>query len=188
MTLHRIQQRWRIHLSSTLAYRVQRRSATSSEVRETLDSISTRTSAYLSSYCRGVPTAAIKGVAITSLLLVSGLQAWSTKAGTRAQIATTAFKVIAIVAVFVAGLVYLGLGKIASSFSFEGSTHNATGYALALFSALWVSPPSSASLLHPRAFLSPPTFLTRIISHRRMTVSIKQTMSRETVNLVLCRK
>lgn len=88
---------------------------------------------------RGVPTAAIKGVAIICLFLVSALQAWSTKAGTRAQILTTAFKVMAIVVVFVAGLVYLGLGKVASSFSFEGSTHNATGYALALFSALWVS-------------------------------------------------
>ena len=107
---------------------------------------------------RGVPTAAIKGVAITSLLLVSALQAWSTKAGTRAQIATTAFKVIAIVAVFVAGLVYLGLGRIASSFSFEGSTHNATGYALALFSALWVSLLSALFrfLPHPR---SPPTLI-----------------------------
>lgn len=110
---------------------------------------------------RGVPTAAIKGVAITSLLLVSALQAWSTKAGTRAQIATTAFKVIAIVAVFVAGLVYLGLGKIASSFTFEGSTHNATGYALALFSALWVSPLSALFrfLPHPR---SPPTLISDI--------------------------
>ena len=125
---------------------------------QTLDSSRLVKSANFRTYCRGVPTAAIKGVAITSLLLVSALQAWSTKAGTRAQIATTAFKVIAIVAVFVAGLVYLGLGRIASSFSFEGSTHNATGYALALFSALWVSLLSALFrfLPHPR---SPPTLI-----------------------------
>ncbi|GAA5879546.1 hypothetical protein JCM16303_003247 [Sporobolomyces ruberrimus] len=86
---------------------------------------------------RGVPTAAIKGVAIICLLLVSSLQAWSTKAGTRMQVVTTAFKVLAIFVIFVAGIVWLCLGRIASRFSFEGSTHQPTGYALALFSALW---------------------------------------------------
>lgn len=55
------------------------------------------------------------------------------------QVYTTAFKVLAIVVIFVAGIAWLCLGRIASSFSFEGSTHQPTGYALALFSALWVS-------------------------------------------------
>ncbi|GAA5905358.1 uncharacterized protein JCM6883_006372 [Sporobolomyces salmoneus] len=86
---------------------------------------------------RGVPTAAIKGTALICLLFVSSLQAWSTKAGTRMQVYTTAFKVLAIVVIFVAGIVWLCLGRIASNFSFEGSTQQPTGYALALFSALW---------------------------------------------------
>ncbi|GAA5994340.1 hypothetical protein JCM5350_006551, partial [Sporobolomyces pararoseus] len=86
---------------------------------------------------RGVPTAAIKGVAIICLLIVSSLQAWSTKAGKSAQVVTTLFKVVAIFVIFIAGVVWLLIGKIASSFSFEGSTHQPTGYALALFSALW---------------------------------------------------
>ncbi|GAA6013004.1 hypothetical protein JCM11491_000934 [Sporobolomyces phaffii] len=86
---------------------------------------------------RAIPTAAVKGVALVCLLLVSTLHAWSTKAGTRMQIVTTVFKVLAIFVIFVAGLVWLCLGRTASSFSFEGSTHQPTGYALALFSALW---------------------------------------------------
>ncbi|GAA5866191.1 hypothetical protein JCM1840_005106 [Sporobolomyces johnsonii] len=86
---------------------------------------------------RGVPTIAIKAVAIIGLLLISALQAWSTKAGTRAQLVVTVFKVLAIVLVFVGGLVYLGLGRVASNFSFDGSSKSPTGYALALFSALW---------------------------------------------------
>ncbi|GAA6059737.1 hypothetical protein JCM10212_001945 [Sporobolomyces blumeae] len=85
---------------------------------------------------RGVPTLAIKGVAIICLVLVSALQAWSTKAGTRAQIVVTAFKVIAIVVIFIGGIVWLGLGRVASDFAFDGEP-SATGLALALFSALW---------------------------------------------------
>ena len=46
-------------------------------------------------------------------------------------------KVFAIVLVFIGGLVWLGMGRAASSFSFAGSSTQATGYALALFSALW---------------------------------------------------
>jgi amino acid transporter len=76
-------------------------------------------------------------VAFLCLCLVSSLQAWSTKAGKSAQVVTTLFKVIAIFVIFIAGIVWLCLGRIASSFSFEGSTHQPTGYALALFSALW---------------------------------------------------
>ncbi|GAA5932155.1 uncharacterized protein JCM15063_001137 [Sporobolomyces koalae] len=87
---------------------------------------------------RGVPTWAIKLVAIFCVLFVSTLQAWSTKLGTRMQVVTTSFKVIAICFIFGAGIVWLGLGRVASSFSFEGATAgNPTGWALALFSALW---------------------------------------------------
>ncbi|KAM0754974.1 amino acid transporter [Meredithblackwellia eburnea MCA 4105] len=86
---------------------------------------------------RGVPTFAIKLTAIVSLVLISGMQMWSSKAGTRAQLVLTVFKVLAIVLVFVGGLVFLGLGKQASVFGFAGSAQRPEGYALALFSALW---------------------------------------------------
>ncbi|GAA5974197.1 hypothetical protein JCM11641_003321 [Rhodosporidiobolus odoratus] len=86
---------------------------------------------------RSIPTFAIKLVAILGLLVISAVQAWSTKAGTRAQLVVTVFKILALVLVFIGGLVWLGLGRIASDFSFSGSTDAASGYALALFSALW---------------------------------------------------
>ncbi|SCZ98873.1 BZ3500_MvSof-1268-A1-R1_Chr3-1g05677 [Microbotryum saponariae] len=86
---------------------------------------------------RGVPTIAIKLVGILALFLLSCMQAWSTRAGTRAQLVLTVFKVFALVLVFIGGLVVLGLGRAASSFSFEGSSDKPAGYALALFSALW---------------------------------------------------
>ncbi|KDE07343.1 hypothetical protein MVLG_02385 [Microbotryum lychnidis-dioicae p1A1 Lamole] len=86
---------------------------------------------------RGVPTIAIKLVGILALFLLSCMQAWSTRAGTRAQLVLTVFKVLALVLVFIGGLVVLGLGRAASSFSFEGSSDKPAGYALALFSALW---------------------------------------------------
>ncbi|ORY79365.1 amino acid permease-domain-containing protein [Leucosporidium creatinivorum] len=86
---------------------------------------------------RGVPTIAIKLVGILALFFISVMQAWSSKAGTRAQLVLTVFKVFALLLVFVGGLVFLGLGRGASSFSFEGSSDKAAGYALALFSALW---------------------------------------------------
>ncbi|GAA5891413.1 hypothetical protein JCM6882_004686 [Rhodosporidiobolus microsporus] len=86
---------------------------------------------------RSIPTFAIKLVAILGLLLIAALQAWSTKAGTRAQVVVTVFKVMALVLVFIGGLVFLGLGRAASDFSFSGSSSAPSGYALALFSALW---------------------------------------------------
>ncbi|BGP14439.1 hypothetical protein JCM10213_004562 [Rhodosporidiobolus nylandii] len=86
---------------------------------------------------RSIPTIAIKLVAITGLWLISGVQAWSTKAGTRAGLVVTVFKILALVLVFVGGLVWLGTGRVASSFSFAGSSDSPSGYALALFSALW---------------------------------------------------
>ncbi|KAL8286510.1 hypothetical protein RQP46_004527 [Phenoliferia psychrophenolica] len=86
---------------------------------------------------RGVPTLAIKLTGIIAICLVSAMQAWSSKAGTRAQLVLTVFKVGALVLVFVGGLVFLGLGKAASDFSFGGSSTQPAGYALALFSALW---------------------------------------------------
>lgn len=46
-------------------------------------------------------------------------------------------QVLAIVLVFIGGLVYLGLGRVVSDFSFDGSSESPTAYALALFSALW---------------------------------------------------
>lgn len=46
-------------------------------------------------------------------------------------------QVFALVLVFVGGLVFLGLGRAASSFTFNGTTNSPAGYALALFSALW---------------------------------------------------
>jgi amino acid transporter len=86
---------------------------------------------------RSIPTLAIKGVAILGLLSIAGLQAWSTKAGTRAQLVVTVFKVLALVLVFIGGVVFLALGRAASDFSFHGSSSAPSGYALALFSALW---------------------------------------------------
>lgn len=86
---------------------------------------------------RGVPTLAIKATGIVALSLVSAMQAWSSKAGTRAQLILTVFKVFALILVFVGGLVFLGLGRAASDFSFEGTSKAPAGYALALFSALW---------------------------------------------------
>ncbi|GAA5947337.1 hypothetical protein JCM3775_005369 [Rhodotorula graminis] len=87
---------------------------------------------------RGIPTVAIKLVAIACLCSISGVHMWSTKAGTRAQLVVTVFKVLALVLVFIGGLVYLGLGSHpASDFTFAGSSDKPAGYALALFSALW---------------------------------------------------
>ncbi|GAA6028057.1 hypothetical protein JCM8097_001851 [Rhodosporidiobolus ruineniae] len=86
---------------------------------------------------RSIPTIAIKLVAILGLLSIAGLQAWSTKAGTRAQLVVTVFKVLALVLVFIGGIVFLILGRAASDFSFHGSSDSPSGYALALFSALW---------------------------------------------------
>ncbi|GAA5855926.1 hypothetical protein JCM8547_000418 [Rhodosporidiobolus lusitaniae] len=86
---------------------------------------------------RSIPTFAIKLVAIAGLLSIAGLQAWSTKAGTRTQLVVTVFKVLALVLVFIGGIVFLALGRAASDFSFEGSSSTPSGYALALFSALW---------------------------------------------------
>ncbi|GAA6000235.1 hypothetical protein JCM10207_007919 [Rhodosporidiobolus poonsookiae] len=86
---------------------------------------------------RSIPTFAIKLVAILGLLLIAAVQAWSTKAGTRAQLVVTVFKILALVLVFIGGLVFLGLGRAASDFSFHGSSSEPSGYALALFSALW---------------------------------------------------
>ncbi|GAA5910297.1 hypothetical protein JCM8208_003500 [Rhodotorula glutinis] len=86
---------------------------------------------------RGIPTVAIKLVAIACLCTISGVHMWSTKAGTRAQLVVTVFKVLALVLVFVGGLVYIFLSHPASDFTFAGSSDKPAGYALALFSALW---------------------------------------------------
>ncbi|GJN87282.1 hypothetical protein Rhopal_000230-T1 [Rhodotorula paludigena] len=87
---------------------------------------------------RSIPTVVIKLVAIAGLFLISALHMWSTRAGTRAQLVVTAFKVLALLLVFVGGLVYLIMGHpTASDFSFHGSSEKPAGYALALFSALW---------------------------------------------------
>ncbi|BGP38489.1 hypothetical protein JCM10450v2_002437 [Rhodotorula kratochvilovae] len=87
---------------------------------------------------RGIPTFAIKLVAIGCICLISGVHMWSTKAGTRAQLVVTVFKVLALILVFIGGLVYLGIGSnAASDFTFHGSSDKPAGYALALFSALW---------------------------------------------------
>ncbi|BGP06421.1 hypothetical protein JCM10049v2_002243 [Rhodotorula toruloides] len=86
---------------------------------------------------RTIPTVAIKLVAIAGLFLISAVHAWSTKAGTRTQLVVTVFKVLALLLVFIGGIVYLITAKPASDFSFSGSSHKPAGYALALFSALW---------------------------------------------------
>ncbi|KAK4331365.1 High-affinity methionine permease [Rhodotorula toruloides] len=86
---------------------------------------------------RTIPTVAIKLVAIAGLFLISAVHAWSTKAGTRTQLVVTVFKVLALLLVFIGGIVYLITSKPASDFSFHGSSHKPAGYALALFSALW---------------------------------------------------
>ncbi|KAM0788428.1 hypothetical protein ACM66B_001564 [Microbotryomycetes sp. NB124-2] len=86
---------------------------------------------------RDVPALAIKAVGIAALLVVSLIQAWSARAGTRAQLVLTVFKVFALVLVFVGGVVYLALGRAASYFSFDGTSDAPSAYALAVFSALW---------------------------------------------------
>ncbi|KAI5479666.1 solute carrier family 7 (L-type amino acid transporter) [Pseudohyphozyma bogoriensis] len=84
-----------------------------------------------------VPIAIVKLTGFVALALISGVHCWSAKAGTRTQMVLTIFKVLAIILVFIGGLVYLGLGKAASDFSFKDSSSYPAGYALALFSALW---------------------------------------------------
>ncbi|KAK4051809.1 hypothetical protein OIV83_002514 [Microbotryomycetes sp. JL201] len=86
---------------------------------------------------RDVPSLAIKATGIAALTVVSLVQAWSAKAGTRAQLVLTVFKVFALVLVFIGGIVFLALGRAASDFSFGGTSSEPAGYALALFSALW---------------------------------------------------
>ncbi|GAA6018396.1 hypothetical protein JCM8202_001361 [Rhodotorula sphaerocarpa] len=86
---------------------------------------------------RGIPTYAVKLVAIAGLFVISAIHAWSTKAGKRTQVIVTAFKVLALLLVFVGGVVHIILSKPASDFSFADSSDRPAGYALALFSALW---------------------------------------------------
>ncbi|KAK4058443.1 hypothetical protein OIO90_000602 [Microbotryomycetes sp. JL221] len=86
---------------------------------------------------RDVPAVAIKLTGIVALVAVSAIQAWSAKAGTRAQLVLTVFKVFALVLVIVNGIVFLGLGRAASTFSFQDTSSAPASYALALFSALW---------------------------------------------------
>jgi amino acid transporter len=78
-----------------------------------------------------------RATGLLAIALLGALHGWSTKAGTRAQVVLTVFKVFALVVVFVGGLVFLGLGKRANEFSFAESSSHPEGYALALFSALW---------------------------------------------------
>lgn len=94
----------------------------------------------------GIPAWSIKLSACIVVVLISGLQALSNKLGTRAQVATTAVKLAALVAVPILAIVQASRGKTPEpsrqamkSFSalFEGSSTSPSNYALALYSGLW---------------------------------------------------
>ncbi|CEH17885.1 amino acid transporter [Ceraceosorus bombacis] len=94
----------------------------------------------------GIPGWSIKLSACIVVVLISGLQALSSKLGTRAQVATTAVKLAALVAVPILAIVQASRGRTPEpsrqamrSFSalFEGSSTSPSNYALALYSGLW---------------------------------------------------
>lgn len=80
------------------------------------------------------------------MLTISSLHALSTTLGTRAQVATTAVKLAALVAVPILAIVFSATGNMPEAskhaFSslpnlFEGSSRSPSNYALALYSGLW---------------------------------------------------
>ncbi|EPQ26381.1 uncharacterized protein PFL1_06029 [Pseudozyma flocculosa PF-1] len=93
-----------------------------------------------------IPGWSVKLIACLIALVVTLLNAFSSKLGTRTQIATTSVKLIALAAVPILAIVQAARGKVSTSsahaFSsiphlFEGSSTNPSAYALALYSGLW---------------------------------------------------
>ncbi len=109
-----------------------------------------------------ISTIAIKFAGLLFVVSTSLLQAWSSRAGLRTQVALTAFKVsrglpslnslsaallshpsaplqvFAIVGVSIGGIIRLSRGNPASPFNFDDSSdRDETSYALAIFLSLW---------------------------------------------------
>ena len=80
------------------------------------------------------------------MVLISTVHAFSSRLATRGQVATTAVKLLALVAVPIFAIVVAARGKMPDAskhaFSsipnlFEGSSRSPSNYALALYSGLW---------------------------------------------------
>ena len=93
-----------------------------------------------------IPQWSIKLIAISVTVLISLLQSFSNKLGTRTQNATTVIKLLSLAAVPVLAIVAAARGKMPEesklAFSslkdlFEGSAKSPGAYALALYSGLW---------------------------------------------------
>ncbi|CAO1630504.1 unnamed protein product [Parajaminaea phylloscopi] len=94
----------------------------------------------------GIPAWSIKVIACAIVVVVSAINAFSARLGTRTQIATTVVKLFALVAVPILAIVFAARGKMPedsrkafSSFGhlFSGSSTSPSSYALALYSGLW---------------------------------------------------
>lgn len=87
-----------------------------------------------------IPDWAIKVTACVAMILVSTLCAISSKLGTGAAVVFTTVKVAVLLAISIMGLVKLGQGQMSPALReplFEGTTHNPSSFALALYSGLW---------------------------------------------------
>ncbi|PWN50648.1 hypothetical protein IE53DRAFT_374504 [Violaceomyces palustris] len=93
----------------------------------------------------GIPGWSIKLIACSVMTLITVLHAFSSKLGTRMQIATTSVKVT-LIAVPILSIVQAARGKVPETSSlafssipnlFKGSSTSPSSYALALYSGLW---------------------------------------------------
>ncbi|KZV90230.1 hypothetical protein EXIGLDRAFT_740819 [Exidia glandulosa HHB12029] len=87
-----------------------------------------------------IPAWAIKLTACAAILIVTALCAASSRLGTSAMVVFTTVKIAALLAITVLGLVKLLQGHESPALReplFEGTTHNPSSFALALYSALW---------------------------------------------------
>lgn len=93
-----------------------------------------------------IPPWSIKLIAVVIVVLISTVHAFSSRLATRGQVATTAVKLLALVAVPILAIVVAARGKMPDAskhaFSsignlFEGSSQSPSNYALALYSGLW---------------------------------------------------
>lgn len=94
----------------------------------------------------GVPEWSVKFVACIIVILVSAINAFSARLGTRTQVTTTVVKLIALVAVPILAIVFATRGNMPEAsrraFSslgniFANSSTSPSSYALALYSGLW---------------------------------------------------
>lgn len=94
----------------------------------------------------GIPQWSIKLIACLVIILISAVNAFSAKLGTRLQVGTTLVKLVALIAVPILAIVFAATGKMPiesktafSSFSnlFANSSTSPSAYALALYSGLW---------------------------------------------------